>query len=161
MSSTNFQQLANFIWSVADLLRGPYRPPQYERVMLPLTVLRRFDAVLAPTKEQVLERYEALQGKESQLIDRLLNEVAKDENGTPLGFHNHSKLDFYKLKADPDNIGQHLITYIKGFSENIQRICVRFNFDQEIEKLSGSRYFCESLFWASQPNQAAKKYATT
>ncbi|MDP2177270.1 type I restriction-modification system subunit M N-terminal domain-containing protein [Methylicorpusculum sp.] len=44
MSSTNFQQLANFIWSVADLLRGPYRPPQYERVMLPLTVLRRFDA---------------------------------------------------------------------------------------------------------------------
>lgn len=45
--STNVQQLANFIWSVADRLRGPYRPPQYERVMLPLTVLRRFDAVLA------------------------------------------------------------------------------------------------------------------
>lgn len=51
--SANFQQLANFIWSVADLLRGPYRPPQYERVMLPLTVLRRFDAVLAPSKEAV------------------------------------------------------------------------------------------------------------
>jgi type I restriction enzyme M protein len=90
--------------------------------MLPLTVLRRFDAVLAPTKEQVLARYETLQGKDSLLIDRILNEVAKVENGTPLGFHNRSKLDFYKLKADPDNIGQHLITYIKGFSENIQRI---------------------------------------
>lgn len=51
--SANFQQLANFIWSVADLLRGPYRPPQYERVMLPLTVLRRFDAVLSPSKEAV------------------------------------------------------------------------------------------------------------
>ncbi|MCQ8129347.1 type I restriction-modification system subunit M N-terminal domain-containing protein [Methylomonas rivi] len=64
MSSTNFQQLANFIWSVADLLRGPYRPPQYERVMLPLTVLRRFDAVLAPTKEQVLARFATLKGKD-------------------------------------------------------------------------------------------------
>jgi type I restriction enzyme M protein len=135
MSSTNFQQLANFIWSVADLLRGPYRPPQYERVMLPLTVLRRFDAVLMPTKEQVLTRYEALQGKESQLIDRMLNEVAKDENGRPLGFHNHSKLDFYKLKADPDNIGRHLTSYINGFSENIRRIFERFDFEKEIEKL--------------------------
>ncbi len=135
MSSTNFQQLANFIWSVADLLRGPYRPPQYERVMLPLTVLRRFDAVLAPTKEQVLARFETLQGKEPQLIDRILNEVAKDENGTPLGFHNHSKLDFYKLKADPDNIGRHLTGYINGFSENIRRIFERFDFEKEIEKL--------------------------
>lgn len=60
MTPGNFQQLANFIWSVADLLRGPYRPPQYERVMLPLTLLRRFDAVLAPTKEAVLKRFETL-----------------------------------------------------------------------------------------------------
>jgi len=64
MSATaNFQQLANFIWSVADLLRGPYRPPQYERVMLPLTVLRRFDAVLAPSKEAVLKRHAELSSK--------------------------------------------------------------------------------------------------
>jgi type I restriction enzyme M protein len=135
MNSTNFQQLANFIWSVADLLRPVYRPPQYERVMLPLIVLRRFDAVLAPTKEQVLARFETLQGKESQLIDRILNEVAKDENGTPLGFHNHSKLDFYKLKADPDNIGLHLTSYINRFSENIRRIFERFDFEKEIAKL--------------------------
>ena len=56
---------------MADLLRGPYRPPQYERVMLPLTVLRRFDAVLAPTKEAVLARYETLKGKEPALVDRV------------------------------------------------------------------------------------------
>ena len=61
--SANFQQLANFIWSVADLLRGPYRPPQYERVMLPLTVLRRFDAVLASSKEAVLKRHAELSNK--------------------------------------------------------------------------------------------------
>ena len=74
MTPGNFQQLSNFIWSVADLLRGPYRPPQYERVMLPLTVLRRFDAVLAPTKEAVLKLYETLKDKDPQLVDWVLNE---------------------------------------------------------------------------------------
>lgn len=135
MTPGNFQQLSNFIWSVADLLRGPYRPPQYERVMLPLTVLRRFDAVLAPTKDEVLKRYERLQGKDPQLVDRVLNELARDDEGKPLGFHNHSQLDFHKLKGDPDNIGRHLTDYINGFSENIRRIFERFDFDKEVEKL--------------------------
>ncbi|MEB5973251.1 type I restriction-modification system subunit M [Pantoea dispersa] len=136
--STNFQQLANFIWSVADLLRGPYRPPQYERVMLPLTVLRRFDAVLAPSKDAVLKRYTELSSKGIANIDAILNNLAKDEDGTPLGFHNHSQLDFYKLKGDPDNIGRHLADYIAGFSENIRKIFERFEFDKEIEKLEES-----------------------
>ncbi|MBK1644462.1 DNA methyltransferase [Thiocapsa imhoffii] len=136
--SASFQQLANFIWSVADLLRGPYRPPQYERVMLPLTVLRRFDAVLAPSKEAVLKRYAELSSKGIPNIDVILNNLAKDEDGTPLGFHNHSQLDFYKLKGDPDNIGRHLADYINGFSENIRKIFERFEFDKEIEKLEES-----------------------
>ncbi|MBU5635903.1 type I restriction-modification system subunit M [Geomonas sp. Red69] len=135
MTPGNFQQLANFIWSVADLLRGPYRQPQYERVMLPLTVLRRFDEVLAPTKETVLKRYETLKDKDPQLVDRILNELAKDDDGKPLGFHNHSQLDFRKLKGDPDYIGRHLMDYIRGFSENIQKIFDRFEFEKEIEKL--------------------------
>jgi len=135
MTPGNFQQLANFIWSVADLLRGPYRPPQYERVMLPLTVLRRFDAVLALTKEQVLKRHSTLKDRDPQLIDGVLNELAKDEDGKPLGFHNHSRLDFRKLKGDPDNIGRHLADYINGFSENIRKIFERFEFEKEIEKL--------------------------
>lgn len=136
--SASFQQLANFIWSVADLLRGPYRPPQYERVMLPLTVLRRFDAVLAPSKEAVLKRYAELSSKGIPNIDAILNNLAKDEDGTPLGFHNHSQLDFQKLKGDPDNIGRHLADYIAGFSENIRKIFERFEFDKEIEKLEES-----------------------
>jgi len=136
--SFNFQQLANFIWSVADLLRGPYRPPQYERVMLPLTVLRRFDAVLAPSKEAVLKRYEMLRAKKIPNIDAILNGLAKDEHGTQLGFHNHSQLDFQKLKGDPDNIGRHLADYIAGFSENVRKIFERFEFDKEIEKLEES-----------------------
>ncbi|MEF8746311.1 MAG: class I SAM-dependent DNA methyltransferase [Candidatus Accumulibacter propinquus] len=139
MSATsNFQQLANFIWSVADLLRGPYRPPQYERVMLPLTVLRRFDAVLALSKEAVLKRHAELSSKGIPNIDAILNNLARDEDGTPLGFHNHSQLDFYKLKGDPDHIGRHLADYINCFSENIRKIFERFEFDKEIEKLEES-----------------------
>lgn len=138
MTANNFKQLANFIWSVADLLRGPYRPPQYERVMLPLTVLRRFDAVLASSKEAVLKRHAELSSKGIANIDSILNNLAKDEDGTPLGFHNHSQLDFYKLKGDPDNIGRHLADYIAGFSENIRKIFERFEFDKEIEKLEES-----------------------
>ncbi len=135
MTPANFQQLANFIWSVADLLRGPYRPPQYERVMLPLTVLRRFDCVLEPTKAAVLKEYEKLKGKDPQVVDKVLNNKAKGEDGKALGFHNHSKLDFQKLKGDPDNIGRHLADYIAGFSENIRLIFDRFEFEKEIEKL--------------------------
>src|SRR5687768_11474996 len=138
MNAVNFQQLANFIWSVADLLRGPYRPPQYERVMLPLTVLRRFDAVLALSKEAVLKRHTQLVDKGQANVDAILNNLAKDEDGIPLGFHNHSPLDFQKLKGDPDNIGRHLADYIAGFSENIRKIFERFEFDKEIEKLEES-----------------------
>ncbi len=103
--------------------------------MLPLTVLRRFDWVLAPTKQAVLNKHTELTAKGQANIDAILNNLAKDEDGKPLGFHNHSQLDFYKLKADPDNIGRHLTNYIEGFSENIRKIFERFEFEKEIEKL--------------------------
>lgn len=136
MSPVSFQSLSNFIWSVADLLRGPYRPPQYERVMLPMTVLGRFDCTLELTKPQVLRKYEQLtaSGKVKN-VDATLNNFAKDQYGEPLGFHNHSKLDFRALKGDPDNVGRHLQDYINGFSENIRKIFDRFEFDKEIEKM--------------------------
>ena len=130
---TNFQELSNFIWSVADLLRGPYRPPQYERVMLPMTILRRFDCVLAPAKEAVVKRYKQIKDGKVKNIDPILNKVAG--NGDKFGFHNHSNLDFPKLKGDPDNIGRHLMDYIAGFSENVRKIFEYFEFEKEIEKL--------------------------
>jgi len=71
-------------------------------------------------------------------IDAILNNLVKNEDGTPLGFHNHSQLDFYKLKGDPDNIGRHLADYIAGFSENVRKIFDRFEFNQEIDKLEES-----------------------
>ena len=138
MSSASFQSLTNFIWSVADLLRGPYRPPQYERVMLPMTVLRRFDCVLAPTKAHVLEKYQSISSSSMIAVDKILNTIPKDTDGNRLGFHNHSQLDFKALKGDPNNIGRHLQDYINGFSENIRQIFDRFEFDKEIEKLEDS-----------------------
>lgn len=139
MSTQNFQSLSNFIWSVADLLRGPYRPPQYERVMLPMTVLRRFDCVLGPSKDKVLQTHAKLiaSGKLTNL-DPTLNKIAKDSDGRDLGFHNHSPLDFQKLKGDPDNVGRHLQDYINGFSQNIRDIFDKFEFDKEIEKMEES-----------------------
>lgn len=118
--------------------------------MLPLTVLRRFDAVLAPSKEVVLKRHDELKTKSIPNIDAILNNLAKDEAGNPLGFHNHSQLDFTKLKGDPDNIARHRADYINGFSENIRKIFERFEFEKEIEKLQESNrlyqvvsQFCE------------------
>ena len=121
---------SSLIWQIADLLRGPYRPPQYERVMLPMTVLRRFDCVLAPTKPQVLAEHERL-GKrlEGRALDARLNRTAGHN------FHNHSPLDFEKLKGDPDRMAEHLVSYINGFSENVRRIFEYFEFETEIEKM--------------------------
>ncbi|MBN3897302.1 MAG: SAM-dependent DNA methyltransferase [Nostoc sp. NOS(2021)] len=123
-------QLSNFIWQIADLLRGPYRPPQYERVMLPMTVLRRFDCVLAPTKPQVLKEFDKRKDTfKDDALDAMLNKVAGQR------FHNRSQLDFEQLKGDPDNIDQHLISYIKSFSKNVYDIFERFEFTAEIEKM--------------------------
>jgi type I restriction enzyme M protein len=121
---------SNVIWQIADLLRGPYRPPQYERVMLPLTVLRRFDAVLEPTKAAVLTEYEKRKNKlNDDALDGFLNRKAGQR------FHNRSPLDFEKLKGDPDNINKHLVSYINGFSANVRRIFEFFEFTTEIEKM--------------------------
>jgi len=128
---TNHHEHANLIWQIADLLRGPYRPPQYERVMLPMTVLRRFDCVLIPTKTKVTAEYERRKGGRlsDDALDRVLNKVAKQR------FHNHSPLTFERLKGDPDNIDKHLVSYINGFSANVRRVFEYFEFSNEIEKM--------------------------
>ena len=123
---------ATLIWQIADLLRGPYRPPQYERVMLPMTILRRFDCVLAPTKAKVLAEHERSKDKfKNEALDARLNKAA----GRDFRFHNHSPLDFEKLKGDPDHIAQHLVSYTKGFSKNVRDIFEFFEFENEIEKM--------------------------
>ena len=123
---------SNLIWQIADLLRGPYRPPQYERVMLPMTVLRRFDCVLAPTKAKVLAEFKRRKGgkMKGKALDTVLNNIAGQR------FHNRSSLDFDKLQGDPDNIAQHLTSYINGFSAEVRSIFVDyFDFGTEVVKM--------------------------
>ena len=122
---------ANLIWQIADLMRGPYRPPQYERVMLPMTVLRRFDCVLASSKTKVLaEHARRIGGKlDGEALDSRLNQAAGQR------FHNRSPLDFEKLKGDPDNIEKHLVSYINGFSRSVRDIFDYFEFENEIERM--------------------------
>ncbi len=125
----NFGEKVSFIWSVADLLRGPYRPNQYKDVMLPLTVLRRLDCVLEPTKEKVLERLKKLQGGKVKNVEPILCRVT----GVPL--YNTSRYTLEKLKGDPDNIAANLINYIKGFSRRAREIIEHFGFEEHIVKL--------------------------
>lgn len=125
----NFNDKVNFIWSIAELLRGPYKPNQYKDVMLPLVVLRRLDCVLEPTKDGVLEKYEAMKGGKVQNLDPILNQVSGHN------FHNISKFTFKKLKNDPDNLAANLTAFIKGFSANARDIIDKFGFEKEIEKL--------------------------
>jgi type I restriction enzyme M protein len=129
---SNFSEKVAFIWSVADLLRGPYKPAQYGRVILPLTVLRRLDCVLEPTKAKVLEKHAALKDGKIKEPEPILNKVAGH------AFHNTSKLNFQKLKGDPDKAAQNLSHYIKSFSSKARQIFEYFEFEKEIAKLDES-----------------------
>jgi len=125
----NFKENANFIWSIADLLRGDYKQSEYGRVILPLTVLRRLDCVLEPTKEAVLSYLPQTKGLSPEAAETVLKKKAK------LSFYNKSKFDFQKLVADPNDIAANLRNYINGFSKNARNILEHFNFDDHIERL--------------------------
>ncbi|MEW6116418.1 MAG: class I SAM-dependent DNA methyltransferase [Nitrospirota bacterium] len=125
----NFNEKVGFIWSVADLLRGPYRPNQYKDVMLPMTVLRRLDCVLEPTKDKVLEKLKSLQGGKVKNVEPILCRVS----GVP--FYNTSRFTFEKLKGDPNNIAANLTNYMKGFSSRAREIIEHFGFEEHIAKL--------------------------
>ena len=128
----NFKESANFIWSIADLLRGDYKQSEYGRVILPLTVLRRLDCVLEPTKEAVLSYLPQAKGLSPEAAETVLKKKAK------LSFCNKSKFDFKKLVADPNDIAANLRNYINGFSKNARNILEHFNFDDHIERLDKS-----------------------
>ena len=125
------QDLSNFIFSIANILRGPYRPPQYRKVMLPMTVLRRLDCVLEPTKEKVQDEHKVLKGR--KLDDATIEKTIRHKFKLP--FFNTSKYTFQKLLGDPDGIATNLTAYIKGFSKQARDILAHFEFEQEIEKL--------------------------
>jgi type I restriction enzyme M protein len=128
---TTHQQHIKFIWDIADLLRGPYRPPQYERVMLPMTVLRRFDSVLENSKSEVLKEFASLKVRYKDEIPQSILS-SKLERVTGQKFYNTSPFTFDKLKGAPDSIAQDLVSYINSFSPNVRQIFEFFDFEKEI-----------------------------
>ena len=125
----NFQDKVSFIWSIAEILRGPYKPEDYGKIVLPLAVLRRFDCVLESTKEEVLAKAEQFAAMSEEAREPILNRASKQS------FHNTSKYDFNKLLSDSDNIADNLRDYINGFSKVARDIMEHFEFDRQIDKL--------------------------
>lgn len=144
MNATTHTELANFIWSICNLLRGPYKRSEYRKVILPLTVVRRFDCLLAQTKSRVLAEHPKIKAKPETVVRSLLEKIT----GRP--FYNLSKLDLPKLLDDPNQLAPNLNAYINGFSKNVREIMERFSFDQQIARMAEKNLLYEVI----------KKFAT-
>ena len=131
-TTENIRAKANLIWEIATHLVGLYKPHEYGKVILPMTVLKRFDDILAPTKEAVVKKAEELQTQ--GMIPALMDGILSQTSGYQ--FYNKSKFDFKKLLAEPDNIEENFEDYIHGFSENVQDILTRFKFADEIKTMN-------------------------
>ncbi len=130
-TNANIQEKANLIWEIATHLVGLYKPHEYGKVILPMTVLKRFDDALAPTKAKVLEANEKLkeQGFEGEVRDGAL------QRASGYAFYNTSKFDFARLLADPDNIAENFDDYMKGYSDNVKDIIENFEFADQVKKM--------------------------
>ena len=130
-TNANIQEKANLIWEIATHLVGLYKPHEYGKVILPMTVLKRFDDALAPTKAKVLEANDKLkeQGFEGEVRDGAL------QRASGYAFYNTSKFDFARLLADPDNIAENFDDYMKGYSDNVKDIIENFEFADQVKKM--------------------------
>ena len=142
---TNFKEKSNLIWAVADLLRGDYKQSDYGKVILPMTVLRRLDCVLAPNKQKVLDYLPKVEKLSDSAKDLALNKIAG------ANFHNRSQFDFARLVADPNHIAANLRHYINGYSASAREIIEYFNFGDQIERMDDPK--ADILF------QVVKKFA--
>ena len=144
--SANVNEKAALIWAIADKLTGVYKPHEYGEVILPMTVFRRFDCILAETKDAVLEKYESV--KNLPMRDILLRKASKH------AFYNTSKYTFEKLLDDPDNIEVNFRAYLEGFSENVRNILEKFKFDGHITTMAnkGILYIVVKEFTSPKAN---------
>ncbi len=137
MNTETHRQLANDIWSICNLLRGSYKRNEYRKVILPLTVLRRFDCLLSPTKNAALATFNHFKGKPESII----RSVMQSATGYP--FYNLSKLELApsqqgrnSLLDDPSNLAPNLNSYINGYSPNIRAIFDHFKFGEQISRMA-------------------------
>lgn len=127
--SSNVNEKANLIWAIADKLTGVYKPHEYGKVILPLTVIRRFDCILAKTKQAVLDKHNSMPA-DMPMRENFLKKASGYE------FYNTSKYTFESLLDDANNIETNFRNYINGFSENVRQIIEKFKFDNEIQTMA-------------------------
>lgn len=127
----NHNEIVSFIWSVADLIRDSFKRGHYQDVILPFTVLRRIDLVLAPTKSKVLETYNKYKDK----LDNLDPQLCK---ASGFSFYNTSKYNFETLLDEPKQLDANLKAYIQGFSPNMREVIEKFEFDNTINRLESA-----------------------
>lgn len=130
-TNINIQEKANLIWEIATHLSGLYKPHEYGKVILPMTVLKRFDDALAPTKKAVTTLYKNLKSKD--VIDVIRNELLCSASQYP--FYNTSEFDFARLLSEPENIASNFQDYLLGFSDNIKDILANFKFHNEVDTM--------------------------
>jgi type I restriction enzyme M protein len=124
----NIAEKSAVIWNIADMLRGLYKPHEYGNVIIPMTVIKRFNDCLKPTRESVWETYEKV--KHFEVKDGFLRKASGYQ------FYNTSKYDFNSLVSDPNNIEENFRSYLAGYSDNVQDILENFKFDTEIKTLA-------------------------
>jgi type I restriction enzyme M protein len=124
----NFGEKVSFIWSIADLIRDTFKRSKYQDVILPFTVLRRIDCVLAPTRPKVRAAYARYKGKLENLAPQL-------RRASGFAFYNTSPYDFERLLDDAPNLAANLRAYINGFSDNMREVLEKFDFFNTIAKL--------------------------
>lgn len=130
LNTQSLQPIINFIWTVADdVLINKFLENQYQDVILPMTVLRRLDLALEPTKNRVQNTFEEYKSK----IDNLYGLLTSDQHGSGLAFYNTSPYTMKMLLNDPKNIDANFLDYLNGFSENVQDIITKFKFRNQLE----------------------------
>lgn len=148
-TTTNVQEKATLIWNTADILRGLYKPHEYGKVILPMTVIKRLHDTLLPTREAVMKIAKEIENiKVAQIRDRKLTDASGYK------FYNTSNFTFETLLSDPDNIEDNFRSYLNGFSENVQDILESFEFDKEITKMQNN----DALFSVIQEFNSSKAY---
>jgi len=131
-TTTNIQEKANLIWAIANHLVGLFKPHEYGKVILPMTVLKRFDDALKETKQEIVELNKKLDNQKT--IDAIKEGLLCKKTG--YDFFNISPFTFENLLSDPDNISSNFDTYLKGFSDNIKDIISNFKFEQTLETMN-------------------------
>lgn len=148
-TTNNIQKKAALIWSTADILRGLYKPHEYGKVILPMTVIKRLHDTLLPTRKVVLETVEKVK---TIKVEQIKNRKLTDASG--YSFYNTSNFTFDTLLSDAENIEENFRSFINAFSENVQDILENFEFDKEITKMQNN----DALYSVIQEFNSQKAY---